>query len=75
MVQATFVTPFRQVGDELLIELSLVFQESPFASLGRRWRSPQIPLLPEQRVEDEHVLGLRKSELFLQTVRHGAVRR
>jgi hypothetical protein len=51
------------------------FQESRLAALGRRVRTPEVPLLPEQRIDDQQLVARCEAERFLQSVRHGAVRR
>ena len=75
MAQTNWLTPFAQIGREIRIELRMSLQESRLASLVRRERTPDIPLLPEQRFEDRHIADRRKAENLLQSVRHGAVRR
>jgi hypothetical protein len=74
MVQSNWLVPFAQIGREIRIELRMSLQESRLASLGRRNRSPDAPLLPEQRIDDKRIVELRKAENLLQSVRHGAVR-
>jgi len=75
MVQSSWLTPFAQIGRQFRIELRHSFQDSRFATLGHRLRAPTIPYLPEQRVDDLGIVEQRKAETFLQSVRHGAVRR
>ncbi len=75
MVQSNWLAPFAQIGREIRIELRMSLQESRLAALGRRDRPPDAPVLPEQRIDDEQIVERRKAELFLQSVRHGAVRR
>lgn len=75
MVQESWLAPFAQVGQEIRIELRTSFRESRLAALGHRMRTPDVPLLPEQRVEDRQIANQRKAENLLQSVRLGAVRR
>ncbi len=75
MVLTSLFAPFAQLGQELRIELRMSLLENRIAALGHRGRTPYIPLLPEQRVDDLHIVEQRKAETFLQSVRHGAVRR
>jgi hypothetical protein len=75
MVQTNWLTPFAQIGRELRIELRMSWQGSRLASLAPGSRKQDIPLLPEQRIVDDHIVAQHKAELFLQSVRHGAVRR
>lgn len=75
MVRSNWLTPFAQVSCALGFELRLAFQESRLASFGKRARMPNPPILPEQRIDDVQILERRKADTFLQSVRHGAVRR
>ena len=76
MVQLHWLTPFAQVVREIRIELHISFQESRLAPLARRMRaSSDTSTLPEQRIDDERIIGQRKADAFLQSVRYGAVRR
>lgn len=75
MVQSNWLTPFAQVSRELGFELRLAFRESRLASFGKRDRMPAPPILPEQRIDDLQIVQQRKADAFLQSVRHGAVRR
>ena len=75
MAQTNWLTPFARSGREIRIELRMSLQVSRLASLGRRDRTPDAPVLPEQRIEDAQIVARRNAENFLQSVRHGAVRR
>ena len=75
MVQSSWLAPFALIGREFRIELRLSLQECRLSGLGHRLRAPAIPYLPEQRVDDLGIVEQRKAETFLQSVRHGAVRR
>ena len=75
MIRTSWFTPFAQVGYEIRIELGTTLAESRLATLSRRLRAANVPLLPEQRCEDRHIVELRKADTFLNSVRHGAVRR
>jgi hypothetical protein len=75
MVQESWLTPFAQVGQEIRIEIRTSFHESRLAALGHRFRLSDVPLLPEQRIEDRYTADQRKAENLLQSVRLGAVRR
>ena len=75
MVATGVLTPVVRAGQEIRIELGLVFGECRLSSIRQRLNKSTPPTLPEQRVDDEHIIEQRKAEAFLQTVRHGAVRR
>lgn len=75
MVQASWIAPVAQVGRELRIELRATYRESRIAAFVQRVRPAAVPVLPDQRLEDEHTFAQRKADNQLQSVRLGAVRR
>ncbi len=72
MVRTNWFNPFVLVGREIGIELRMSFQES---RLGRGGRTSIPPILAEQRGDDRQMVELRKAQVVLQSLRHGAVRR
>jgi hypothetical protein len=75
MVQSSWLIPFIQVGRELRIELHASFPQIRTAQLILRARRPSAPVLPDQRIDDEHIVARRKADALLSSVRLGAVRR
>jgi hypothetical protein len=75
MAQTNWLTPFAQIGREIRLDLRMSVRELLPFSLERGRRRSDIPVLPEQRIDDAGIVAQRKAEAVLQSVRHGAVRR
>jgi hypothetical protein len=75
MVATGLLNPVIRAGQEIWIELGLILGASPLGELRQRLHKSDPPELPELRIDDEQIVAQRKVEAFLQTVRHGAVRR